>query len=179
MGFVLLGMLPGSASSAMAPRMYYIILYSLMSAAGFRYVDPACQGSGVEAENLDDLQRSQPAQQSWYAAIMAMVMFVHGRCASFGWFFRQVAGDQVCCLDAGLSSRWRHCRCRFSLSLERSTTCASIKLMYFDEPLKASHPFSTPPTAFRSGHFLQWNPDVWDWVSSPSSLISICMVLSS
>jgi NADH-quinone oxidoreductase subunit N len=72
MGFVLLGMLPGTAAGFGA-SMYYVIVYTLMSAAAFGSII-LLSGQGVEAENLEDF-RGLNQRNSWYAAIMAMVMF--------------------------------------------------------------------------------------------------------
>jgi NADH-quinone oxidoreductase subunit N len=98
MGFVLLGMLPGTAEGFGA-SMYYVIVYTLMSAAAFGSII-MLSGHGVEAENLDDF-RGLNQRNSWYAAVMAMVMFSMAGVPVFvGFFAKWMVLKAV--LDAGM-----------------------------------------------------------------------------
>lgn len=72
MGFVLLGLLPGTAYGFGA-SMYYVIVYAVMSVASFGMVI-LLSSKGVEAEHLDDF-KGLNQRNPWYAAIMALVMF--------------------------------------------------------------------------------------------------------
>ena len=72
MGFVLLGLLPGTAFGFGA-AMYYVIVYALMSTAAFGMVI-MLSARGVEAEHLEDF-KGLNQRNPWYAAIMGIVMF--------------------------------------------------------------------------------------------------------
>ena len=98
MGFVLLGMLPGTAFGFGA-SMFYVIVYALMSAAGFGMLILLSE-KGIEAENLDDF-KGLNQRNSWYAAIMAMVMFPWRECRVFVGFFAKWLVIKAT-LDAGL-----------------------------------------------------------------------------
>ena len=84
MGFVLMGLLPGTADG-LGASMYYVIVYSLMSAGAFGMVI-MLSARGVEAERLDDF-KGLNQRNSWYAAIMAMVMFSMAGVPVFVGFF--------------------------------------------------------------------------------------------
>jgi len=97
MGFVLLGLLPGTAYGYGA-AMYYVIVYALMSAAGFGMLILLSQ-RGVDAEMLDDF-KGLNQRHSWYAAVMAMVMFSMAGVPVFvGFFAKWLVIKSV--LDAG------------------------------------------------------------------------------
>ncbi len=72
MGFMLLGLLPGTAYGFGA-SMYYVIVYAVMSVASFGMVI-LLSTKGVEAERLDDF-KGLNQRSPLYAAIMALVMF--------------------------------------------------------------------------------------------------------
>ena len=84
MGFVLMGLLPGTASGFGA-GMFYVIVYSMMSAAAFGMVI-LLSARGVEAEKIDDF-KGLNQRNSWYAAVMAMVMFSMAGVPVFVGFF--------------------------------------------------------------------------------------------
>ena len=127
-GFILLGILAGTSEGYRAAMFYTLTLRD----HGDRLLrhDPAAVAQGFEADRLEDfkgLNRRSP----WFAAVMMMLMFSTAGVPPFVGFWAKLAviGAVV---DIGLpgSPRWRWC-CRSS---PRSTTCASSKLMYFDEP---------------------------------------------
>ncbi|MGB5488673.1 MAG: NADH-quinone oxidoreductase subunit NuoN, partial [Lysobacterales bacterium] len=72
MGFVMLGLLPGTAFG-FGSAMYYVIVYGLMSVAAFGMIILLSAG-GVEAENLDDF-KGLNQRNPFYAAIMGLVLF--------------------------------------------------------------------------------------------------------
>ena len=72
MGFVFLGLLPGTAYGFGA-SMYYVIVYGIMSVASFGMVI-LLSSNGVEAERLDDF-KGLNQRNPYYAAIMGLVMF--------------------------------------------------------------------------------------------------------
>jgi NADH-quinone oxidoreductase subunit N len=98
MGFVLLGLLPGTAYGFGA-AMFYVVVYALMSAAGFGMVI-LLSSRGVEAENIADF-KGLNQRNSWYAAIMAMVMFSMAGVPVFVGFFAKWLVIKAA-LDAGL-----------------------------------------------------------------------------
>ncbi len=128
MGFVLLGLLPGTAYGFGA-SMFYVVVYALMSAAGFGMVI-LLSSRGVEAENIADF-KGLNQRNSWYAAIMAMVMFSMAGVPVFVGFFAKWLVIKAA-LDAGLMGI-------AILAVVFSVIGAFyylrvVKLMYFDEP---------------------------------------------
>ena len=128
MGFVLMGLLPGTPTGYGA-GMFYVIVYALMSAAAFGMI-ALLSARGVEAENLDDfkgLNRRDP----WYAAIMAMVMFSMAGVPVFVGFFAKWLVIQAA-LNAGLV--WLAIVAVVFSVVGAFYYLRVIKLMYFDEP---------------------------------------------
>ena len=72
MGFVMLGLLPGS-DYGYGAAMYYVIVYGVMSVAAFGMII-LLSARGVEAEKLEDF-KGLNQRNPYYAAIMALVMF--------------------------------------------------------------------------------------------------------
>ena len=129
MGFVLLGLLPGTASGYGA-GMYYVIVYSLMSAAAFGMVI-LLSARGVEAEKLDDF-KGLNQRDSWYAAIMAMVMFSMAGVPVFVGFFAKWLVIKAA-LDAGLV--WLAILAVVFSVVGAFYYIRVVKLMYFDDPV--------------------------------------------
>ncbi len=71
-GFLFLGLLAGS-SQGYAAAMFYAIVYALMAAGAFGILTILSR-EGFDAENLDDL-KGLNERDSWYAALMAILMF--------------------------------------------------------------------------------------------------------
>ncbi len=71
-GFLLLGLLAGSAQGY-ASATFYAIVYALMAAGAFGML-LIMSRKGLDAENLDDLKGLND-RDAWYAAMMALVMF--------------------------------------------------------------------------------------------------------
>lgn len=166
MGFVLLGMLPGTADGYGA-AMYYIIVYSLMSAAAFGMVI-LLSHHGVEAEKLDDfkgLNRRNP----WYAAIMAMVMFSMAGVPVFVGFFAKWLVIKAA-MDAGLM--WLALFAVVFSVVGAFYYLRVVKLMYFDDP--AADSSIEAPVDFRAAISINGILMIGLGIFS-SALISVCM----
>ena len=108
MGFLLLGILARHASTATASAMFYVVVYVLMSLGAFGMI-LLLSREGFEAENLDDF-KGLNQRSPWYAFMMLLLMFSHGRRAADGRLLRQALGA------AGgrrrrATSGWRWSRC--------------------------------------------------------------------
>jgi NADH-quinone oxidoreductase subunit N len=166
MGFVLLGMLPGS-SYGFGASLFYIIVYALMSSAAFGMLI-LLSGRGVDVENLDDL-KGLNQHNGWYAAIMAMVMFSMAGVPVFVGFFAKLLVIKAV-LDAGMLSL-------AILAVVFSVIGAFyylrvVKLMYFDEP--ASDSQISVPVDFNAAISLNGALMLGLGIFS-SSLIALCM----
>lgn len=128
MGFVLMGLLPGTPGGYGA-GMYYVIVYSIMSAAAFGMVILLSR-HGVEADKLADysgLNQRNP----WYAAIMAMVMFSMAGVPVFVGFFAKWLVIKAT-LDAGML--WLALLAVVFSVVGAFYYLRVVKLMYFDDP---------------------------------------------
>ena len=166
MGFVLLGLLPGTPDGFGA-GMFYVIVYSLMSAAAFGMVI-MLSGRGVEAEKLDDF-KGLNQRDSWYAAIMAMVMFSMAGVPVFVGFFAKWLVIKAA-LDAGLL--WLAIVAVVFSVVGAFYYIRVVKLMYFDEPVTEA-PIEAP-VDFRAAISLNGIMMLGLGIFS-SSLIAICM----
>ncbi len=137
MGFILMGLLPGTADGFGA-SMYYVIVYSLMSAGAFGMII-LLSARGVEAEQLDDF-KGLNQRNGWYAAIMAMIMFSMAGVPVFVGFFAKWLVIKAA-LDAGLL--WLAISAVIFSVVGAFYYLRVIKLMYFDEPLTES-PIDAP-----------------------------------
>jgi len=137
MGFILMGLLPGTAAGFGA-SMYYVIVYSIMSAGAFGMVI-LLSARGVEAEQLDDF-KGLNQRNSWYAAIMAMVMFSMAGVPVFVGFFAKWLVIKSA-LDAGMI--WLAISAVVFSVVGAFYYLRVVKLMYFDEPVTGS-PIEVP-----------------------------------
>ncbi len=140
MGFVLLGMLPGTATGYGA-SLFYIVAYALMSAAGFGML-VLLSGRGVDCEQLDDL-KGLNRRNGWYAAIMLMVMFSMAGVPVFVGFFAKLWVIKAV-LDAGMVNL-AVAAVIFSV-IGAFYYLRVVKVMYFDEP--ATETRFEPPVDF-------------------------------
>jgi NADH-quinone oxidoreductase subunit N len=166
MGFVLLGLLPGTADGYGA-GMFYVIAYALMSAAAFGMVI-LLSARGVEAEKLDDF-KGLNQRNSWYAAVMAMVMFSMAGVPVFVGFFAKWMVIKAA-LDAGLM--WLAIIAVVFSVIGAFYYIRVVKLMYFDEPVTES-PIDAP-VDFRAAISLNGVMMLGLGIFS-SSLIAVCM----
>jgi len=166
MGFVLMGLLPGTAAGFGA-GMFYVIVYSLMSAAGFGMV-VLLSARGVEADKLDDF-KGLNQRNSWYAAVMAMVMFSMAGVPVFVGFFAKWMVIKAA-LDAGLM--WLAIVAVIFSVVGSFYYLRVVKLMYFDEPVTESN--IDVPVDFRAAISLNGILMIGLGIFS-SSLIAVCM----
>lgn len=166
MGFVLMGLLPGSPTGFGA-SMFYVIVYSLMSAAAFGMVI-LLSARGVEAEKLDDF-KGLNQRNPWYAAVMAMVMFSMAGVPVFVGFFAKWLVIKAA-LDAGLI--WLAIMAVIFSVVGAFYYIRVVKLMYFDEPVTET-PIDAP-VDFRAVISLNGVIMLGLGIFS-SSLIQICM----
>jgi len=166
MGFILMGLLPGTAEGFGA-SMYYVIVYSLMSAGAFGMVI-LLSARGVEAEQLDDF-KGLNQRNSWYAAIMAMVMFSMAGVPVFVGFFAKWLVIKAA-LDAGLM--WLAISAVVFSVVGAFYYLRVVKLMYFDEPVTGST--IDAPVDFRAAISLNGIMMLGLGIFS-SSLIAVCM----
>jgi NADH-quinone oxidoreductase subunit N len=166
MGFVLLGLLPGT-TQGFGASMFYVIVYSLMSAAAFGMVI-LLSARGVEAEKLDDF-KGLNQRDSWYAAIMAMVMFSMAGVPVFVGFFAKWLVIKAA-LDAGLL--WLAILAVVFSVVGAFYYIRVVKLMYFDEPVTEA-PIDAP-IDFRAVISLNGIMMLGLGIFS-SSLIAVCM----
>jgi len=166
MGFVLLGFLPGS-QEGFGAAMYYMIVYSLMSAAAFGMVI-LLSSRGVEAEKLEDF-KGLNQRNNWYAAVMAMVMFSMAGVPVFVGFFAKWLVIQAA-LNAGLIGL-AIVAVVFSV-IGSFYYLRVVKLMYFDDP--GTERVISAPADFRAVLTLNGILMIGLGVFS-SSLIAVCM----
>jgi NADH-quinone oxidoreductase subunit N len=166
MGFVLLGLLPGTPEGFGA-GMYYVIVYSLMSAAAFGMVI-LLSARGVEAEKLDDF-KGLNQRNSWYAAIMAMVMFSMAGVPVFVGFFAKWLVIKAA-LDAGLV--WLAILAVVFSVVGAFYYLRVVKLMYFDDPVTEAA--IDAPVDFRAAISVNGIMMLGLGIFS-SSLIAVCM----
>lgn len=166
MGFVVMGLLPGTASGFGA-AMYYVIVYSLMSAAAFGMVI-LLSHHGVEAENLEDY-KGLNQRNAWYAAVMAMVMFSMAGVPVFVGFFAKWLVIKAA-LDAGLL--WLAILAVVFSVVGAFYYLRVVKLMYFDDPLTETS--IDAPVDFRAAISVNGILMIGLGVFS-GSLIAVCM----
>jgi NADH-quinone oxidoreductase subunit N len=166
MGFVLMGLLPGTASGFGA-GMFYVIVYSMMSAAAFGMVI-LLSARGVEAEKIDDF-KGLNQRNSWYAAIMAMVMFSMAGVPVFVGFFAKWLVIAAA-LETGLV--WLAILAVVFSVVGAFYYLRIVKLMYFDEPVTEAE--IDAPVDFRAAISLNGIMMLGLGIFS-SSLIAVCM----
>jgi NADH-quinone oxidoreductase subunit N len=166
MGFILMGLLPGTADGFGA-SMYYVIVYSLMSAGAFGMII-LLSARGVEAEQLDDF-KGLNQRNSWYAAIMAMVMFSMAGVPVFVGFFAKWLVIKSA-LDAGML--WLAIIAVVFSVVGAFYYLRVVKLMYFDEPVTGAA--IDAPVDFRAAISLNGIMMLGLGIFS-SSLIAVCM----
>lgn len=128
MGFVLFGLLPGTAFGYSA-SMYYVIVYALMSTAAFGMVIMLSEG-GVEADRLEDF-KGLNQRNPFYAAIMGIVMFsMAGVPPMVGFFAKWMVIKAA--MEAGLF--WLAIAAVVFAVVGAFYYLRVIKFMYFDEP---------------------------------------------
>jgi NADH-quinone oxidoreductase subunit N len=127
MGFVMLGLIPGTAYGFGA-SMYYVIVYGIMSVAAFGMVILLSAG-GVEAEKLEDF-KGLNQRNPFYAAIMGLVLFsMAGVPPMVGFFAKLMVLKAI--VEAGMM--WLAIAAVVFAVIGAFYYLRVIKYMYFDE----------------------------------------------
>jgi NADH-quinone oxidoreductase subunit N len=128
-GFIFLGLLAGTADGYSA-AMFYAIVYSLMAAGAFGLL-VLISRKGFDAENLEDL-RGLNDRDSWYAAMMALIMFsMAGVPPMVGFMAKLLVLEAV--VSVGLW--WLALIAVFFSIIGAFYYLRIVKLMYFDKPV--------------------------------------------
>ncbi len=166
MGFVMLGLLPGT-DFGFGAAMYYVIVYGIMSVAAFGMVI-LLSADGVEAETLEDF-KGLNQRNPYYAAIMGLVMFsMAGVPPMVGFFAKLMVLKAV--MDAGLL--WLAVTAVVFAVIGAFYYLRVIKYMYFDEPENEST--ITAPVDFGAALTVNGLMILGLGIFS-SSLITLCM----
>lgn len=128
MGFLLLGLLSGSADGY-AAAMYYAIVYSLMSSGAFGVLILLSK-AGVEAEELDDF-KGLNQRSPWFAFVMLMLMVSMAGVPVFVGFFAKWLVIQAA-INAGML--WLAILAVVFSVIGAYYYLRVVKLMYFDDP---------------------------------------------
>jgi len=127
-GFILLGILAGSAQG-FAAAMFYTIVYALMSAGAFAVLI-LLSSQGIEAEKLDDY-KGLAKRSPWFALMMLMIMFSLAGIPVFVGFF---AKWQVIAAAIGAGYVGLSVLAVIAAVIGAFYYLRVVKLMYFDEP---------------------------------------------
>jgi NADH-quinone oxidoreductase subunit N len=131
-GFIFLGILSGTPEGY-GSAMFYAIVYALMAAGGFGMLILLSR-QGFEAENIDDF-RGLNERSSWYAAMMALLMFsMAGVPPTVGFFAKLVVLKAV----IGVELVWVAVVAVVFSIVGAFYYLRIIKLMYFDRPVDSS-----------------------------------------
>ena len=142
MGFLILGLLPGTASGYSA-AMFYAITYAIMNAGAFGVIILLSR-SGVEAENLEDF-KGLSQRSPWFALVMLMLMFSMAGVPVFVGFFAKWLVIQAA-IEAEML--WLAVLAVVAAVVGAFYYLRVVKLMYFDEP--ASTVAVEAPASFRA-----------------------------
>ena len=128
-GFIFLGLLAGTPGGY-AAAMFYAIVYALMAAGAFGVL-LLLSRKGFDAENLDDLKGLND-RDSWYAAMMALIMFsMAGVPPTVGFMAKLLVLEAVVQVDLW----WLALVGVFFSIIGAFYYLRVIKLMYFDKPV--------------------------------------------
>lgn len=138
MGFMLLGILTGTAAGYSA-AMFYVLVYAFVGMGGFGMI-VLLSRAGFEAEELDDwkgLNRTHP----WYAFLMLLLMIsMAGIPPTIGFFAKLNVFQAV--IEAGLV--WVAVIAVLFTVVGAFYYLRVIKLMYFDDPVGEAPVIETP-----------------------------------
>lgn len=140
MGFMLLGLMSGVvggdrhfALNAYSSSMFYVVSYVLMSMASFGVV-LLLSRAGFEAETLDDF-KGLNKRSSWFAGVMAMVMFSMAGIPFFIGFFAKFSVLQAV-VAAGYI--WIAVLAVVMSLIGAFYYLRVVKVMFFDEPVDST-----------------------------------------
>jgi len=128
-GFILLGILTGTAAGYRA-AMFYTIAYVIMAAGSFGMI-LLLSRKDYEADLLDDF-RGLNARSPWFAAVMMMFMFSTAGVPPFVGFFAKLYVIQAL-LDVNMY--WLALVAVFFSVIGAYYYIRIVKLMYFDDPV--------------------------------------------
>jgi len=139
-GFIFLGLLAGS-EQGYAAAMFYAIVYAVMAAGAFGLL-LILSRQGFDAENLDDI-KGLNHRDSWYAAMMALIMFsMAGVPPTVGFMAKLLVLESIVRVDLW----WLALISVFFSIIGAFYYLRIIKLMYFDEPV-TQEPLTAGPGA--------------------------------
>ncbi len=129
MGFLLLGLLAGTAAGYSA-AMFYAVIYALMSLAAFGIVILLSR-AGFEAERLDDF-KGLNERSPWFAFMMLLVMFSMAGVPPTAGFYAKLA---VLAAVVDVHQTWLAVVAVFFSLIGAFYYLRVVKLMYFDTPV--------------------------------------------
>ena len=132
MGYVLLGVLAGTAQGYQA-ALFYIISYVLVAAGAFGMVLLLAR-QGFEADKITDF-KGLNARSPWFAGMMAMLMFSLAGVPPFIGFWAKLGVVQAV---LGVSYTWLAVVAVLFSVVGAFFYLRIVKLMYFDEPTDTS-----------------------------------------
>jgi NADH-quinone oxidoreductase subunit N len=127
-GFVLLGILAGTAQGYSA-AMFYVIFYALVTAGAFGMIILLSR-RGLEAERLDDF-RGLNARSPWFALMMLFIMFSMAGVPPFAGFYAKLS---VLRAVVQVDEIWLAIVAVIFSVVGAFYYLRVVKLMYFDEP---------------------------------------------
>lgn len=139
-GFIFLGLLAGT-EQGYAAAMFYAIVYAVMAAGAFGLL-LILSRQGFDAEDLEDL-RGLNQRDSWYAAMMALIMFsMAGVPPTIGFMAKLLVLEAIVRVDLW----WLALLGVFFSIIGAFYYLRVIKLMYFDESV-TQEPLTAGPGA--------------------------------
>jgi NADH-quinone oxidoreductase subunit N len=127
-GFIFLGLLAGT-DQGYASAMFYAMVYAPMAAGSFGFLALVSR-KGFDAENIDDL-KGLNQRDSWYAAMMALLMFsMAGVPPTVGFMAKLLVLEAVVRIDLV----WLALVAVFFSIIGVFYYLRVVKVMYFDKP---------------------------------------------
>jgi NADH-quinone oxidoreductase subunit N len=127
-GFILLGILAGTAQGYSA-AMFYVLFYALVTAGAFGMI-VLLSRRGLEAEQLEDF-RGLNARSPWFALMMLFIMFSMAGVPPFAGFYAKLS---VLRAVVQVDEIWLAIVAVVFSVVGAFYYLRVVKLMYFDEP---------------------------------------------
>lgn len=138
-GFILLGILAGTAEGYQA-AMFYVVTYVLMATAAFGMIILLAR-RGFEADRLDDFKGLND-RSPWFAAMMLMIMFGMAGVPPFVGFFAKLYVLRAV-IDGGMT--WLAVVAVVFALISAYYYLKVVKLMYFDRAPEDARPLESSP----------------------------------
>src|ERR1700678_461216 len=132
-GYILLGILSGTAQGYQA-AMFYMISYVIVAAGAFGMILLLAR-QGFEADKIDDF-RGLNARSPWFAGMMAILMFSLAGLPPFIGFWAKLGVIQAV---LGVTYTWLAVVAVLFSVVGAFFYLRIVKLMYFDEPTDTAH----------------------------------------